>query len=310
MIKKLVIKNFQSHKKTSLSFNKGLNVIVGLSNTGKTSLKRAIEWAVFNKPDGKKFKEEVISSFCDPKKENTSCLLIFDNCKIKRIRNNSNVNYYKVNGRKLSAIGRSVPEEVQHLINMNEINFQNHTEPFFLLSKTETEVAKYLNKITDLEIIDDSISNIRKEKFYTQNKLNEIERELQRTKEQLESYAWVEKAEERLKELIEEKNIIQKQKKLINEMFQLKNKLISLSKEKEKFKFNPDIKNKLAGLEKTQKEIENIRVKNKVMEVLFTSLKDKVKEAQKLKKNIKEKQSEFNQQMPDICPLCEQKISS
>ena len=51
-IKKLDLINFQSHKFTSLELADGLNVIVGPSDNGKTSILRAIRWVLFNEPQG------------------------------------------------------------------------------------------------------------------------------------------------------------------------------------------------------------------------------------------------------------------
>ena len=54
-ITKVEIKNFQSHEDTTVEFDNGLNVIVGESNNGKTSILRAIIWAVDNYPLGTDF---------------------------------------------------------------------------------------------------------------------------------------------------------------------------------------------------------------------------------------------------------------
>ncbi|MDO5041249.1 MAG: AAA family ATPase [Peptoniphilus sp.] len=54
-ISKLEIENFQSHKYTLLDFDKGLNVIVGNSDSGKTAIIRAIKWALYNEPQGDYF---------------------------------------------------------------------------------------------------------------------------------------------------------------------------------------------------------------------------------------------------------------
>ena len=57
-IKKVNLVNFQSHKDTTIEFDKGLNIIVGASDSGKTSILRGIKWALYNDPSGDYFIRE------------------------------------------------------------------------------------------------------------------------------------------------------------------------------------------------------------------------------------------------------------
>jgi DNA repair protein SbcC/Rad50 len=43
-INKVRIENFQSHEDTLMEFHKGLNVITGPSDHGKSAVMRAIKW--------------------------------------------------------------------------------------------------------------------------------------------------------------------------------------------------------------------------------------------------------------------------
>ena len=52
-IKKVKLHNFQSHEDTEFELDDNLNIIVGESNQGKTSMLRAIRWVAENKPSGK-----------------------------------------------------------------------------------------------------------------------------------------------------------------------------------------------------------------------------------------------------------------
>ncbi len=56
MIKRIKIENFQSHKKTELDFSPGVNIIVGASDSGKTAIIRALRWLVHNRPTGDAFR--------------------------------------------------------------------------------------------------------------------------------------------------------------------------------------------------------------------------------------------------------------
>ena len=57
-IEKVILENFQSHKFTSVEFDRGLNIIVGASDSGKTAILRAIKWALYNDPAGDYFIRE------------------------------------------------------------------------------------------------------------------------------------------------------------------------------------------------------------------------------------------------------------
>jgi len=52
MIKKLILKNFQIHKKLVLEFDEKITVIKGSNDSGKSSIIRAIYWIFYNQPTG------------------------------------------------------------------------------------------------------------------------------------------------------------------------------------------------------------------------------------------------------------------
>ena len=55
MIKSVLYRNFQSHKKTLLEFHDGINIIMGPTDSGKTSLLRGLYWVRYNRPRGDDF---------------------------------------------------------------------------------------------------------------------------------------------------------------------------------------------------------------------------------------------------------------
>ena len=52
MISKIELKNIQSHKDTTIELDPGINIIVGSSNNGKSTIMRAINWVTYNRPLG------------------------------------------------------------------------------------------------------------------------------------------------------------------------------------------------------------------------------------------------------------------
>ncbi len=58
MIKSIYIQNFQSHKDTKLEFSPGVNIIVGSTDSGKTAVLRALRWLAWNRPTGEAFRSD------------------------------------------------------------------------------------------------------------------------------------------------------------------------------------------------------------------------------------------------------------
>ena len=58
MIQSLQINNFQSHKYSVMELHKGVNVIIGPSDSGKTTILRALRWLVWNRPSGDAFRSD------------------------------------------------------------------------------------------------------------------------------------------------------------------------------------------------------------------------------------------------------------
>jgi len=157
ILERLHIQNFQSHANSELEFSKGLNVIIGESDQGKSSIIRALRFCLFNRPLGTGF----LSHF-KKKKETTEVALHFTEGNITRIRGN-NRNEYVVDGKKLEALKFDVPEEVGLLSGISDINFQVQGDPHFLLSDTPGVRAKLTNALVGLSVIDVSVGKIKSE---------------------------------------------------------------------------------------------------------------------------------------------------
>lgn len=60
MIKKVILRNFESHENTEIEFTNGLNLVIGQSNQGKSSIVRAIAMVVANR-----FDKDCVRTGCD-----------------------------------------------------------------------------------------------------------------------------------------------------------------------------------------------------------------------------------------------------
>ena len=50
MIKSIHVVGFQSHADSTIEFDPGVNVLIGQSDSGKTAVVRALDWALNNRP--------------------------------------------------------------------------------------------------------------------------------------------------------------------------------------------------------------------------------------------------------------------
>lgn len=153
MIEKLRIKNFQRHERLDISFDSPVLAITGPTDTGKSSIIRALKWVVMNRPLG--------MGYIRNGSDRTDVSIKVDGVAIRRSRSQGQNSYQiKSNGKKrhFDAIGTDVPDAVQKVLNLGPENFQGQHDPSFWFSLSGSEVAKALNKIVDLSVIDEVAS--------------------------------------------------------------------------------------------------------------------------------------------------------
>lgn len=171
MIKDLAIINYQSHQNSIFHFHHGVNVIVGVSDSGKSSVFRSLKLVLQNRPLGLSFH----SNFAK-KEEPTEVYITVQNDKITkqvgRVRSEDR-NEYVVEGfeEPFVAFGTEVPEEVSKILNISDINCQFQMDSPFLFSETPGAAARYLNKIVNLDKIDIALQNIASRKRQNESEI-------------------------------------------------------------------------------------------------------------------------------------------
>jgi exonuclease SbcC len=145
MLESLTLENFQAHKKLVIQFDRRVTVIVGPSDTGKSSIIRALGWVAFNRPGGDQFIRHGAKL--------ASATLHVDGQVIVRSRSKSE-NLYLLDGAEFKAFGNDVPADIKALLKIDEINFQDQHDSPFWFSETAGEVSRQLNQIVNLGVID------------------------------------------------------------------------------------------------------------------------------------------------------------
>jgi DNA repair protein SbcC/Rad50 len=153
LINSVQIKNFQIHEDSTINFGPHVNVIAGPSHNGKSAVFKAIRWALFNEPNGDSFIKH-------GSKGGANVTLSVDDHTITRERSNKD-NQYILDGTILKAMGTGVPDTISSVVNMDgSLNVQSQFDPFFMLQETSGAVAKKLNQIVGIEVIDVSLKKI------------------------------------------------------------------------------------------------------------------------------------------------------
>lgn len=182
MIESLYIQNFQIWKKLLIEFD-AINMIVGPSMRGKTAILRALYWIVMSRPSG--------ISIINHDADKCRVKLTLDGDVVSRSRARKSPSVYKLNGKIFRAAGSSVPEEIQNLLNLQEINFQKQFDPMFWITDSPGQISKQLNEIVNLEAIDNSLTIIASRVRNTKSLVEMTERRIVTQRERIESLSWV-----------------------------------------------------------------------------------------------------------------------
>lgn len=187
MIKSISIKNFESHEDTTIHFSSGLNLLVGESNSGKSSIIRSAAAVVNNQ-----WTKEMVRNGCS-------------SCKVKmetergwvECERGEKINVWKCfDGKSVQEykkIGINVPEQVTEILGMGERdrgdikelpNFMFQLEKHYMLSEvdgkkaTSNLVARMMDNAIGLggmeDFIKDISSDLLKDKKWLTEKTNEI----------------------------------------------------------------------------------------------------------------------------------------
>lgn len=307
MIESIALQNFQSHKDTELLLHPGVNVLIGNSRAGKTSIIRALRWIIYNRPSGEAFRSHWGG-------DTTASIQIGDT-QIHRIRN-TNFNGYSIDlidpktsnehTEQFEALGTTVPESIQKVLNITDLNFQQQLDSPFLLSMSPGKVAQYLNELVNLDLIDRSEAHVNKEIRERKRSITSVETELSHINLELEKF-------KDLNQWDEELCCLEKHDRNIEELINTCNNLeklcdeIDITKQKtSKIQWIEPAKEEWQSI---QKKIDSLKEKEHKRGLLRTCIQDIESCAESVNaysKEIKRITNEWERIKPKTCPLCGQ----
>jgi len=157
MLKSINLEKFRLHKNLKIVFDPYITTLVGKSYAGKSTVINALKWVNLNKPTG--------TSIIPWGAKQAKVSIKLDTHKITRIRGKGKNLYLltenvrgAITKHKFKAFGNNIPEKITNITNITENNFQGqHSLPFWF-GETSGEVARKLNSIVNLSLIDTSLS--------------------------------------------------------------------------------------------------------------------------------------------------------
>jgi exonuclease SbcC len=284
MIKSIKLTNFQIHKKTILEFKDGLNIIVGDSDTGKSSILKGLYWLKYNRPSGEPFR-----NFTSKQDEEVSISIETDKGTLKRIKKEG-FNGYIINGKELKDIRLSVPDEVSTFLNISDINIQTQFDPIFLLSVSKQEASRYINNLVRLEDADVILDLVNKNVRSLNDEVKNIEEDIKKQHSEIEKLSFLEGL-----------------KLLVFETKELEEKFIKQEKVRERLLFIKDNIKERKTIPIGFEEVESLIIKerNILNQITFLShVRKSIKEFHILIKENETRIKELTEKLPEICPLC------
>ena len=166
-IKSLKLNNFQKHSDLQINFINGVNVLTGASDTGKSCIRRSIEWL---------FQNESIDGVRKTGTKQTSVEATLENdIKVERIKSAS-INRYIIkkdnNQQVFDAVGKSIPDEVKQVLGVFPIvvdgeeiylNSQPQIGLPFLFDRSPAYRMKLFNKLTGNDVLDKLFTQFNKD---------------------------------------------------------------------------------------------------------------------------------------------------
>lgn len=289
MLEKLVLRNFQKHKKLTIEFSKDVTTLIAGSDFGKSSCLRAIRWTMTNKPNG--------TSFIHWGKTSCAVMLIVDGHRIVRKRGKENT--YELDGKKYKSFGNEVPGEIAAIFNIDpDINISTqHQNPQWMMD-SPAQVSKELNRIVNLEVIDTTLSNAANELRKAKSVVEVSESRLKQAKQKRDQLLWVKEFDQELVGLEKKASKISKLKSMSEELSKLLAEVEEL--EEEANRKIPDI----SCLEITVHAIKEMERGIFNLNSLLSQIDYQEKMIISAKQQKEEAETELKEKMKGICPLC------
>lgn len=292
-LERLVLKNFQVHKDLEIEFAPGVTTLVGPTDQGKSTIIRALVWLYFNQPSGEEFITHGESD--------CSVTLTTDQHTIERFRGPGG-NGYRLDGKEFRALGQGVvPEDIRRVLLVSETNVQSQLDPPFWFTLPPGQVAKELNTVVDLSLIDESLDKIAREVRAVKAEVDLTSQRLESARQKRRELEWVEemaidlhklqKLEGQVKASQQECGLLTS---LVKDVTSLDRQLSDLGRQQEGLE-------ELAAL---AKQVRDLSVDEQGLDQVLQEINRKEKELCQTTEDREELEAEMTRKLGGRCPLC------
>jgi len=214
-IKKLEIKNFQSHSNTIINFDEGINIVQGTSNAGKSAINRAIVWALGNKPRGDYFIKKG-ALFASVK------ITFYDNSQLLRVRGIDDnfviIKHPSGKSEKYEKFGGGeYPDEVKKFLSIPRENeslglifYAEQMSPLFLIDLPPADLPRAIGYLAGSDIMESAAQSMMSESRSVKRDGDLVLKEIKKTEKELKEFSDLNKKFNIL-------NIIQKEANTVKE---------------------------------------------------------------------------------------------
>lgn len=240
MSMKVQIKDYQIIKKASLEFIPGLNVIVGPSNNGKSSLLKAIKSSLYTTPGTTPIRAGQTSYAVGISYNNHTVIL----------QKGMKESVYMVDGEKYTKFGTTTPEAVSNALNIKELTLNGNKEQLnfwdqmnypFLLDKSAVELFRFIIDSGDNDQISKALKSmvsdrqgLSKEIDQLQGSINTVDQDIELLEKNIEQAGPILEACTKVLEL-------QSQVAKLNRLIEIKNQINTINSQKTELKDKYDL---------------------------------------------------------------------
>jgi exonuclease SbcC len=243
-IKKIVLRNFQSHSYTKIELSPKINIFLGKGNRGKSAIIRALKWVFFNEPQG--------TSFIKKGETFASCAVTFDNDYTIIRERGDKINRYVLispdNKRvEYSNFGREIPSDIKKILKIETLPVENglklspqikdQMEAVYLLDETPSTLHSTLLTISGGQTVDEAIKSLSLDLDRLNRKEKDLKREIEEKENNLKYYEGVDEEKSEILKIKDEIDLLKKKEDRKLNLIKIKNTFFELNKEKEQLNY-------------------------------------------------------------------------